>query len=51
MAEVPPPLAIGTVRLESGEDVSGFVCEPHSLAGAIDISHHGGWRAFLAEGD
>ena len=51
VAEVPPPLAIGTVRLESGEDVSGFVCEPHALAGAIDISHHGGWRAFLAEDD
>jgi allophanate hydrolase len=48
VAEVPPPLAIGTVRLEGGEDVAGFVCEPGGLVGARDISHHGGWRAFLA---
>jgi allophanate hydrolase len=48
VAEVPPPLAIGTVRLESGDEVAGFVCEPGALDGAEDISHHGGWRAFLA---
>lgn len=46
--EVPPPLAIGTVRLADGSDVAGFVCEPGALEGAEDISRHGGWRAFLA---
>ncbi len=50
VAEVPPPLAIGTVRLEGGDEVAGFVCEPAALEGARDISHHGGWRAFLAAG-
>ena len=50
VAEVPPPLAIGTVELEGGDAVAGFVCEPGALEGARDISHHGGWRAFLAAG-
>jgi allophanate hydrolase len=48
VAEVPAPLAIGNAELESGEWVKGFVCEPCGLAGADDISHHGGWLAYLA---
>ena len=48
VAEVPPPLAIGTLALADGSQVSGFVCEPWALEGAPDISHHGGWRAYLA---
>jgi allophanate hydrolase len=48
VAEVPPPLAIGTVRLADGTDVSGFVCEPYALAGAVEITRHGGWRNYLA---
>ena len=51
VAEVPPPLAIGTLALEGGEEVCGFVCEPWALEGARDISHLGGWRAYLAAGD
>ncbi|MGD9696977.1 MAG: allophanate hydrolase [Thermoleophilia bacterium] len=47
VAEVPPPLAIGTVRLASGEEVKGFVCEPFAVEGARDISGFGGWRAYL----
>ena len=47
VAEVPPPLAIGTVDLETGEQVKGFVAEPRAVAGARDISQFGGWRAFL----
>jgi len=50
-AEVPPPLAIGTLRLADGEEVAGFVCEPAALDGARDISSHGGWRAYLRDGD
>ncbi|MGE3621874.1 MAG: amidase family protein, partial [Acidimicrobiia bacterium] len=46
--EAPPPLAIGTVELADGTAVNGFLCEPHALAGAEDITHHGGWRAWLA---
>jgi allophanate hydrolase len=48
VAEVPPPLAIGTVSLDDGRDVKGFVAEPRALQGAEDITALGGWRAYLA---
>jgi allophanate hydrolase len=47
VAEVPPPLAIGTVALADGTSVKGFVAEPRALAGAEDITHLGGWRAYM----
>jgi allophanate hydrolase len=47
-AAIPPPLAIGTVTLADGTDVSGFVCEPYALTDAPEITSHGGWRAYLA---
>jgi allophanate hydrolase len=47
-AEVPAPLAIGTVTLEDGSSVKGFVAEPRAAEGAKDITHLGGWRAFIA---
>lgn len=47
VAEVPPPLAIGSVTLESGAVVHGFVCEAWAVAGAEDITAHGGWKAYL----
>jgi allophanate hydrolase len=50
VAEVPAPLAIGTVTLEDGRAVKGFVAEPRAIAGAEDITHLGGWRAFIARG-
>ena len=48
VAEVPPPLAIGTVTLADGSSVKGFVAEPRALEGAEDITHLGGWRAYIA---
>ncbi len=48
VAEVPPPLAIGTVELEDGSLVKGFVAEPRAITGAEDITALGGWRAFVA---
>ena len=48
VAAVPAPLAIGTVALEDGEAVKGFVCEAHAVQGALDISAWGGWRAYRA---
>jgi allophanate hydrolase len=48
VAEVPAPLAIGTVSLDDGTDVKGFVAEPRALNGAEDITHFGGWRGFIA---
>jgi allophanate hydrolase len=51
MAEIPSPLAIGTIELEDGRNVHGFVCESHAVAGARDISDFGGWRGFIATQD
>jgi allophanate hydrolase len=51
LAGVRAPLAIGSVELEDGSFVHGFLCEAHALAGAKDISSFGGWRAFVAAGD
>jgi allophanate hydrolase len=46
--EVPAPLAIGSLQLDDGSWVKGFVCEPHALEGAEDIFRFGGWRAYIA---
>lgn len=48
VAEVPPPLAIGTVTLIDGQAVKGFLCEACAVADAPDISRFGSWRAYLA---
>ena len=48
VAEVPAPLAIGSVTLEDGSTVKGFVAEPRALDGASDITALGGWRAYIA---
>jgi allophanate hydrolase len=49
VATIPPPLGIGTIRLEDGRNVKGFMVEPVAIDGARDISAFGGWRAFMAE--
>jgi allophanate hydrolase len=48
VASIPAPMAIGTVALADGSEVSGFLVEPVALAGAPDISGFGGWRNYLA---
>lgn len=48
VAEVPPPLAIGSVELDDGGVVKGFVCEPRAVADATEITRHGGWRAWIS---
>ncbi len=48
VAGIPAPLGIGTVALQGGGTVKGFVCEAIAADGAQDITHHGGWRAYLA---
>jgi allophanate hydrolase len=47
VAEVPAPLAIGTVTLADGSSVKGFVAEPRAITGAEDITALGGWRAYI----
>ena len=48
LALIPAPLGLGTLQLEDGRSVHGFLCESHALAHAQDITAHGGWRAYLA---
>ncbi|MEZ5644260.1 MAG: allophanate hydrolase [Burkholderiaceae bacterium] len=48
VALVPSPLSIGTLQLADGSNVQGFLCEPLALEGAADITHLGGWRAYIA---
>jgi allophanate hydrolase len=44
---VPQPLCIGTLRLEDGTLVKGFLAEPAAIHDATEITHLGGWRAYL----
>ncbi len=44
---VPKPLVIGTITLSNGEQVKSFLCESTGLQGAQEITHFGGWRAFV----
>ncbi|WP_088344645.1 MULTISPECIES: allophanate hydrolase [Rhodomicrobium] len=48
VASVPSPMAIGTISLADGRQVKGFLAETEAVANAEDITHFGGWRAFLA---
>jgi allophanate hydrolase len=45
---IPAPLGIGTVELESGALVRGFVCEGYAVVEAEDVSRFGGWRAYVS---
>ena len=48
VALIPAPLGIGTLELGDGSSVQGFICEAQSVQGALDITHFGGWRAYIA---
>ena len=47
VAGIPAPLGIGTLMLEDGSQVQGFVCEVLATAQAQDITAFGGWRNYL----
>jgi allophanate hydrolase len=47
VAAIPAPLGIGTVELEDGERVKGFLCEAHAAHGARDITDLASWRRYL----
>jgi allophanate hydrolase len=47
LALIPPPLGLGSIELIDGRLAHGFLCEPHALVGARDITSFGGWRAYL----
>jgi len=48
VALIPAPLGIGTLTLADGASVQGFICESLATQGAQDITHLGGWRAYIA---
>lgn len=44
----PPGLCIGKVTLSDGTEVLGVLGEAILCAGALEITHWGGWRAYQA---
>jgi allophanate hydrolase len=48
VAAVPSPLSIGTMSFTDGTSAKGFLVEAEAVKGAADITHFGGWRAYLA---
>lgn len=48
VAAIPAPLGIGKLTLADGSAISGFLCEPHAITAAKDITDFGGWRAYIA---
>ena len=47
MVQIASPLCIGTVFLEDGSSVYGFLCEYDAIKDADEITGFGGWRAYL----
>ena len=47
LALIPSPLGLGKLELADGTWVTGFVCEGYALDTALDVTAHGGWRAYM----
>jgi len=47
VALIRSPLGIGSIELEDGTWVQGFLGESWAVQGAEEISRFGGWRAWL----
>ncbi len=47
---IPSPLGIGTIELDDGSTVKGFLCESWATESAKDISELGNWRKYKPEG-
>ncbi len=48
LSHEPPGLAIGKVRLMDGTTVLGVLGEAFLCQGQVEITAHGGWRAYVA---
>lgn len=44
--KIPSPLGIGSIELENGSFIKGFLCEAWATQGAHDITEMGSWRVF-----
>jgi hypothetical protein len=51
LAQEPPGLCIGKIRLSDGEEVLGVLGELILCEGQRDITPWGGWRAYMAAKD
>jgi allophanate hydrolase len=47
VAMIQAPLGMGSLTLHDGRQVKGFICEGAAVNGAKDITHFGGWRAYI----
>jgi len=47
VAAIPHPLGLGKVELEDGSWVTGFLMEASAVPGCLEITQHGGWKAYL----
>jgi gamma-glutamylcyclotransferase (GGCT)/AIG2-like uncharacterized protein YtfP len=46
LEQEPPGLTIGRVRLSDGSEVFGVLAEPYLVEDRLEITDHGGWRAY-----
>ncbi|MCL1465683.1 glutamyl-tRNA amidotransferase [Argonema galeatum] len=49
LLQEPPGLCIGKIRLADGEEVLGVLGESVLCEGKPEITHWGGWRAYIAD--
>ena len=47
VAAIPAPLGIGKIELHNGQWLPGFICEPHAVEEAKEITSLGSWRRYL----
>lgn len=47
LSTIEAPLGIGSIELQDGSWVHGFICEPNGLDNAKDITSFRGWRGFM----
>ncbi|NUP26773.1 MAG: allophanate hydrolase [Nocardia sp.] len=50
LSNLPSPMTLGKVELDSGDWVTGFACDYESARDATDITGYGGWRNYLEAG-
>jgi len=49
LAALPAPMTLGTITLDTGEDVTGFHCDLPPGTDAVDVTDHGSWPRYLAD--
>lgn len=47
LTKIQPPLGLGSVELDDGTLVTGFLCESHAVADAPDITGYGSWPGYV----